>query len=451
MIENTDRLKKKLSRYSKGYALVRGIVVHRVFSLFYRRIQVIGSENVPRKGAVIFTPNHQNSLMDAICILCTYNRQPVFVARADIFNKPFIIAILNFLRILPIYRKRDGVNTIDNNQETFDILLEVLHHQQAVGIMPEGVHNKIKRLRMLQKGVFRFAMKAQEHSGNQPDIKVVPVGLEYSDTRKFRSNVIVRYGSPIEMSDYYDLYVENAPRAFKLLQDTLSAKMKEGMVNIENEEYYQEIECARRFFEKETLQRLGLKSDGEGRLSAQQHIVADLEHLAAESPEKMRILCTDIKEYADLTDKYRFRDWVIARQPYSLAGLLLRSLLALLCFPVWIAGMAFNYLPYKLCAWSSRKVKDPQFVSSVQYVAALVAFPLYHLILAVLACIFVPCIWGKISIIVLLIPAGLVAFRWYLSVKKLIARYRFFFAKRGKNSDILKMISLRKSILEKML
>ncbi|MDR1864013.1 MAG: 1-acyl-sn-glycerol-3-phosphate acyltransferase [Bacteroidales bacterium] len=417
-----------------------------VFRFFYRNIHVSGKRTKSDRGAVIFAPNHQNALMDAICILCTENRQPVFVARADIFNKPYIVRLLHFLHILPIYRKRDGVNVMDNNQETFDILLKILLHGRAVGIMPEGTHNKIKRLQMLQKGIFRIALKAQESYGRQRGIRIVPVGLEYSDTRKFRSDVIIHYGEALEMADYYDLYAENPAKAFRTLQRVLSERMKSGMIHIENEAFYQEIEWARRVWEQPVVRQLGLKCDGAGRLKAQQVIVAALEKLARDDQDAMRQLCARIGEYARILEKYRLRDWVTAHQPYSLPLLLMRTLLLFAGIPFWLAGILFNYLPYKLSEKASAKVKDPQFISSVRFVAGVVLFPLYYLIVAVLSVIFIPCAWGKIAIIVLLLPSGLFAFEFYLSVKKLFARYRF--RRHGKDAEICKAVELRKNILE---
>ncbi|MDR0712986.1 MAG: 1-acyl-sn-glycerol-3-phosphate acyltransferase [Bacteroidales bacterium] len=434
-----------MSRYSKGYAFVRTIVVLPVFRLFYRRIQVIGHP-VP-KGPVIFAPNHQNSLMDAICILCTCNRQPVFVARADIFRgNGFIIRILHFLRILPIYRKRDGVNTEENNRDTFDILLKTLHNNRAAGIMPEGTYSRLKRLQQLQKGIFRIAMKAQEKYGNRPYIKIIPVGLEYSDIRKFRSDVIIRYGKPMEMSDYYGLYAENPSKAFKQMQTALSDRMKEGMIHIENDTCYNEINWARRIFEKEALRQLALKNDGEGRLIAQQHLVAALEAMATHHLEEMAGLSADIREYAALLDRFRFRDWVV-RQPYSPVALLWRALLLLAGTPVWLMGMLFNYPPYKLSEWVSRLPKDSQFFSSVQYVGGIVFFPLYHLTLAALSVIFIPCLPGKICLILLLLPTGLFSFIWYLSFKKLTANLRFRLQPKERS---VRMVQLRKTILEKI-
>ena len=112
----SNNLEQKLSKRSLGYSFVRNIIVRPTFYLFYRRVSVFGAKNVPDRGPVIFTPNHQNALMDALAILCTKDRQPLFVARADIFQSQPIISILHFLRMLPIFRKRDGGSSSDNNQ-----------------------------------------------------------------------------------------------------------------------------------------------------------------------------------------------------------------------------------------------------------------------------------------------------------------------------------------------
>ena len=457
MLKNTKKssmsktLEQKLSKRSLGYAFVRNFFVSPAFHFYYRKVDVIGAKDVPDTGPVIFTPNHQNALMDALAILCTKNRQPVFVARADIFQKPLIIAILHFLRILPIFRKRDGGNSSDNNQETFDMIPKVLHSRQAVGIMPEGVHNERKRLGMLQKGIFRLAMQAQAEYGNRPMIKIIPVGIDYTSANKFQSDVMIRYGEAIELSDFYDLYAENPARAFRQLQDALSEKMKEGMIHITNDQYYSEIERLRVLYQRRAAQRLGLDvRKAEHRLQAQQKIIAALQEYDRSTPDEMAGLCLATKKYLDIVNKHNLRDWVVEHQPYSLIGLLGQSILALVCFPFWILGMLFNYAPYKLSELASRKIKDPQFISSVQCVAGMVFFPLYYLIMAVLLVIFVPCVWGKIIMPLLMLPLGFFAYKYYLSIRKLDARFRFWSGKRRKNAEILQAIELRKEIFRKM-
>ena len=442
-------LEQKLCKRSPGYSFLRNVLVRPAMYLYYRNIDVTGVELVPNSGAVIFAPNHQNALMDALAIICTKDNQPVFVARADIFKKPLLIAILNFLRILPIYRKRDGGSSSDNNQETFELILKVLDSQHSVGIMPEGVHNKVKRLQMLQKGIFRLAMQAQERYGNSPNIKIIPVGIEYTNTKKFRSALSVRYGDVIEVSDYYDHFVENPARAYKLMQDKLAEKLKAAIIHIDSEPNYVAIEQLRTLYLKRAIQKNSLSvHSAEDRFQTQKKIISVLQKYELDNPDEMSSLGCAVAEYFNIIQKHNLRDWVIERQPYTLAGIAGRGIFALLGFPFWILGMLFNYLPYKFSALSSRKVKDPQFISTVQFVAGLVLFPLYHFILIVLMVIFIPPLWGKFLAPATLLPLGLFAYRYYISMKKLGAQFRFWATQQ--KQEIKKAVELRKKIFEKM-
>jgi len=444
-------LDQKLCARSRGYAFVRNVFVRPSLHLYYRKVDVIGAKDVPDSGAVIFAPNHQNALMDALAILCTKDRQPVFVARSDIFQKPLIIAALHFLRILPIYRKRDGVNASDNNQETFDMILKVLLSGQAVGVMPEGNHNEIKRLRMLQKGIFRMAMLAQEKHGSKPMVKIIPVGIEYTSTNKFRSDVMVRFGKFMELSEFYELYAENPAKAFKQMQDVLMEKMRVGMIDVVSEQYYSEIERLRVLYQRQAAKHLGLdRRNAEQRLQAQQKVITALQQYERTNPDEMSALCLEVRNYLAILQKQNMSDGTIEHQSCSLAGLLVRSLLALIGIPFWLLGVIFNYLPYRLSVFASGKVKDPQFISSVQFTAGLVLYPLYHLIMIVLLFIFIPCIWGKITITALIIPLGLFAHHYALSIQKLGTIFRLWFGKQKKNPEILEAIKLRKSIFERM-
>src|SRR6266498_554685 len=111
---------RHLYKYSISYALLKKYV-NVIHSLFYSEICIINPENVPDKGPVIFAPNHQNALMDALAILLLVDKQPVFMARADIFKQKTVGAILNFLKIIPVFRIRDGASNLANNTQSFGI------------------------------------------------------------------------------------------------------------------------------------------------------------------------------------------------------------------------------------------------------------------------------------------------------------------------------------------
>jgi 1-acyl-sn-glycerol-3-phosphate acyltransferase len=93
---------------------------------FYKKVSYIGLENIPTNKSVIIGPNHQNALMDAIAIIASkpYNN-PVFLARSDIFKGNIISSFLIKMKILPIYRIRDGKDKLKKNEEIFDETVKI--------------------------------------------------------------------------------------------------------------------------------------------------------------------------------------------------------------------------------------------------------------------------------------------------------------------------------------
>jgi len=122
--------------------------------------------------------------------LLTCRRDPVFLARADVFANKFLAGILRLLKILPVYRIRDGVGELAKNEAIFQETMEVLRRGKCpVCIMPEGNHGTKRKLRQLVKGIFRVAFQAQEAFGEQPGVVIVPVGIDYSNYYTFRSKL----------------------------------------------------------------------------------------------------------------------------------------------------------------------------------------------------------------------------------------------------------------------
>ena len=106
----------------------------------YRKTCIHGKENIPTDGAILLTPNHCNTLMDALVILRTQRKQTVFGARADLFNNSFIAKLMFFVRILPMVRQRDGLRNVLKNKDTQETIVETLENNVRFCMYPEGTH-----------------------------------------------------------------------------------------------------------------------------------------------------------------------------------------------------------------------------------------------------------------------------------------------------------------------
>jgi len=195
--------KSNIEKYDFFYMLLKKYASFMHNNIFYRKVIVYGKNKLDFSKPTILAPNHQNALMDAMAVLCTLDRQLVFLARADIFRKKLVARILYFLKILPVYRIRDGYDSLKQNDEIFNDTLRIMEHRNGLVILPEGSHDVYRRLRQLKKGICRIAFQTAEVSDFKTEINIVPVGLEYSHYWLFRQVLTVVYGHPINVSEYY--------------------------------------------------------------------------------------------------------------------------------------------------------------------------------------------------------------------------------------------------------
>ena len=176
------------------------------FRIFFRKINIYYQEPLPKKKPIIFAVNHPTAFLDPV-IVGTYIRPAVhFIVRGDVFNSKIIRAILAALKMYPIFRFRDGFSNLKNNQDTLDLMDEKLRQGKHILILAEGETKHEKRMRPIQKGAARMAFGAFEKHGDL-DLQVVPVGVNYSDSNKFRSEVMVEFGKALPLKDYLNIHL----------------------------------------------------------------------------------------------------------------------------------------------------------------------------------------------------------------------------------------------------
>ncbi|WP_299429751.1 lysophospholipid acyltransferase family protein [uncultured Maribacter sp.] len=220
-----------------GYQLIRSWVK---FSLhfYFKTIKVHGLENVPKNKAVLFLPNHQNALIDALLIGVSTGRKPYFLVRSDVFAKPFLKKIFHFLRMLPIYRIRDGRSSLKNNEAIFNTCASLLCNKEAILAFPEASHNLIRKVRPLSKGFTRIIFTAL-HKNPNLHIIIIPVGVNYEEAISFPDKAALFFGKPIEISEWYNS--ENLNESVTKIKDLVSSQLKKITTHINDDENYDTI------------------------------------------------------------------------------------------------------------------------------------------------------------------------------------------------------------------
>lgn len=419
-----------LYSYSRKYALLKKItsIYH---SLYYEDICVKNISNIPENEPVIFTPNHQNALMDALAIIYTAKRQPVFMARADIFKKDTIKKILNFLKIIPVYRIRDGIESLSNNDSSFEQAFLVLKNNGAVGIMPEGNHGEQRRLRPLKKGVARLAIQAQELLKGNKSICIVPVGVDFSTYQGFRGNLLVIYGTPIKVEDFLAEYAENAARGLQSIRNRLTEELKAIMIDIDTDEYYEPIYAAKELYAYHFRENY---TDIYEKFLAEKVLTDTLSNLSKTEPSILDTLKYKQDQLTNLSGKLGLENWIYSWKPPQDRATWISDIGRYLIFaPFFAVSAVFHVLPYAISEYYSNKVKDKQFVSSMRFVLSFVAYLVWYL----LVLLFPISIYIKVILLISMPVIGAMSFDYWDSLKKAKIKLQFLLLKQKKDKNLI--------------
>jgi 1-acyl-sn-glycerol-3-phosphate acyltransferase len=411
--------KENIEKYSARYALLKSVAGFWHNNVFYRKVIILGRENINPDDPVIFAPNHQNALMDALAVLFTNKGQNVFLARADIFKRKSIAAVLYFLKILPVYRIRDGFSSLKGNDEIFTKTIDVLKNKNGLVILPEGDHAGFRRLRQLKKGICRVAFQSSEATGFTLKIKIIPVALEFSNYSRFRQVLTVAYGKPIEVSDYFESYKVSPERALNELRARLSDEMKSNMIHIESEEDYEAIDELRSMINGKFSDDIRIP-----KLFRDRILVNKMNLLKSSNPPLYERICSlsiKVKEKAkELNTDYR----LLEKKKHPLGWLIAGMIGIVITFPLFIYGNIFNLTFLEIPNLQIRKIKDPQFHSSIRYAISL-ALAFIFLPLYLILSLFIFSSWWLGLLIFLTLPlSGLFAWNYYLQFRRIIGGFR---------------------------
>lgn len=432
--------KDNIEKYSARYALLKSVAGFWHNKVFYRKVIILGRENINPDHHLIFAPNHQNALMDALAVLFTHSGQMIFLARADIFKKKLVAYILYFLKILPVYRLRDGFSTLKGNDEIFTKTIDVLKNKNGLVILPEGDHAGFRRLRQLKKGICRVAFQSEEATDFQLHIKIVPVGVEYSNYSRFRQVLTVVYGKPIEVSEYHDSYKANPEKALNELRTRLSDDLKDNMVHIEPEEDYEAIDELRIIVNGKFSDDIKFPKLFRDRILISK--LRDLKHANPGVYNKLCSLSLLVKQKAqELQIDYRLLD----KKKHPLGWLVAGIIGMVVTFPLYLYGNIFNLTFLEIPNLQIPKIRDPQFHSSIRYGVSFILAILFLPVYLFLSIFIFSSWWLGLAIFLSLPLSGLFAWNYFIQFRRIMGGFRIRKLLKQKNSDFA---LLRKSHTE---
>lgn len=327
-----------------GYRLLKLWIKSGLY-LYYKRIKISGLENVPKNKPVLFLPNHQAALMDVLLIVTNCNRKPFFLTRSDVFRHPKLIKFFTYLQMLPIYRFRDGRESLAKNQAVFDRCARLFQENRAIVLFPEANHSMKRRVRPLSKGFTRILFNALDKRPGQ-EIHLVPVGLNYVNNTGFPDKVALYYGKSIVVNPLYEA------KEIKASVENIKKEVSEGLQDLTTH-----------IADEKNYDRLARKLDGlHPDYLNPSATNALLENLKTAAPHR---------EEGDFKGSTKARDALPDTPRPGILSSFFKWIFVLLNLPIVAL--------WRTCV--KPKVWEPEFTSTLRFGFALLVYPFYYLIL----------------------------------------------------------------------
>jgi 1-acyl-sn-glycerol-3-phosphate acyltransferase len=367
-----------MTKWSLAYEILRAFVRF-LFNRFYKKVQSDGNENIPKKEPIIFAANHQNALMDPLAIIFTNPNQSVFLTRADIFDNPILLKIFSFLKMLPVYRIKDGADSLKINERIFNKSVEILEAKMSVALFPEATHTDKRHLRHLKKAVPRIAFMAEEKNDFNLNLKVVPVGIYYEDYVHTNSKLFVNYGKPLSLKPYKELAKENIQKAYIAFKNDLEEAIKKLIIHIKDLNNYDLYEGIRLFYRPIMRAKLGNKKENPlNNFKADQKTIEKLENYYDNEDNSIESLKEAYSNYCNSCKSLRI-DPILWTEKNSII-ILIKYILFTISIPIFIYGIINNILYYLLFTKFINKIKDKQFHSSIKFGVSFLILPFLYII-----------------------------------------------------------------------
>ncbi len=361
----------------------------------YSRFEVHGKKHIPKEAALIFGVNHSNTLMDALVLLSANSVRKVFIARGDIFKNPAVAKILHFLRILPIFRIRNGVAAVRQNDDSINKAIDVIRDHVDLYLFPEGTHRTKHSLMRLGKGLFHIAVDANKQFGDRSPVYIIPTAIEYGDYFRYRSTAMINFGEPINVTEFFkNTTEENDATNINLLKDKLHEEISKLFTYIPDNEDYDAIwEIVKMKNEKRAG---GLFK----KMLRNRNTVEKVLKYREEQPEEAKNLFERVMEFARRRRKEKISVMSVAKKRPLLNSLWMLVQL-LLGLPHYLASAVVN-LPVWLTTWIIRsRLKDPAFGNTVTFGIRFVLFPIIFVAGTIVMFCNLPWLWALCGTILL--------------------------------------------------
>lgn len=332
---------------------------------YYRQRLVLGKHNFQFDGPAIIISNHPSTLTDPLNVGVEIRQEMFFLANYGLFKNPVSNWVLTRLFCIPIKRKEDVPEGAERNNDVyFEKSYRHLEQNGLLFIAPEGYSWMNRFVRPLKTGTARIAFGTEARNNWEKDLKIIPVGLSYSQPNFFRSDLVVQAGDPVYLHAWRATWEQDPEAATLELTNYLENILKNLSIHSRDEAGEQLLGKLETLLQHESPLFQADKFERSQQLARNW-----LDHKPLE---------TEVNGYFDTLTQYQVTDGGVVAfiAPTASKQLAMDGLRLALGFPFFLAGLLFWFLPCFLPWLLARKLRlYIGYDSNVKILAGLITFP----------------------------------------------------------------------------
>lgn len=420
--------------------------------LFFRNYQVNGLQNIPEKGPFIFASNHPATFMDPVIIATTLKQKIHFLSKSTVFKTRFSKWLFARLGMIPVYRKQDDPSQVGKNDQMFSKCFEHLSKGGNLLIFPEGVSLPERKLKEIKSGAARIALGAEDLNDFNLDVKIICIGINYSDNGRFQSNVLINIEKPISVKEYKQRYENDSLKTVRELTGEIKAKLEKITVSVEEAESDELVRRAEEVYKTQVMDEMGIpKKDKTNDFWVTKSMVDYLKYFRSHAPWKLHFIKQKVDAYYHELDAIGVNDSHVRRVISGkniVTGTALRFLYFLLAFPLFLVGFITNYLPYYFSGLLARKITPYlEYRVAIAMVGGMFFFIINYVCIGLCCNALFHTLWLNWTVVLSLPLLGLFAFRYHMFFVKTMKRWRLFTFFYKNNAYITKLLAMRNEII----
>ena len=328
------------------------LITRLALKVYFKKIHIKGKENIPEKGPFLIVANHPSSFLDPISIAVLIKQRISFLAKGIMFKNKIVALFLKQLNMVPIYRAQDNPDMLVKNKAVFKACFSKLSDNGIIMIFPEGTSESERKLRKIKTGAARIALGTAKENNYNLNVKILPVGLNYTKSSRFKSELFIQFGEPIESATYFEAYQKEEIESVKNLTHEIEVNIKNLIIDIDKEEYEVLVERLESLYKPQLLKNSSsAKQEPFTEVQVSKGIYEAVNYFQKTDIILFHHMKTKIDDYFLNLKEMSLSDKAIEKggQIDNFWQYVLKSMLILtIGFPVWLFGYLNSYIPYKI-------------------------------------------------------------------------------------------------------